>query len=62
MYFADLVTIFTLKLPSLKSAGSLQSFSVVAKNTGKVEVFSQHSGLHPKPASNHLPVRIDLTS
>lgn len=38
MYFADLVTIFTLKLTSLESAGRLQS-SVVAKNTGKAEVF-----------------------
>lgn len=40
MYFAGLVTIFTLKLTSHKSAevSQLQS-SVVAKNTGKAEVF-----------------------
>lgn len=38
MYFADLVPIFTLKLPFLESAVRLQS-SVVAKITGKVEVF-----------------------
>lgn len=47
-------------LASLKSAGSLQSSSVCCGKHQKGWVFSQHPGLRPKPASNHLPVRIDL--